>query len=93
MPNNESLSSQTVRKVMTMSLAKLSDFKFVYDELIGDPGGQLDHYSRRALEVRKLLEDMKATRASHRICRLALILAVGSFIVAVGSVIASTVLR
>lgn len=72
---------------MTMSLAKLSNPEFVCNELlVGSPGSKRDEDLRRALDVRKLLEDMKATRASRRIGWLALI-------VAVGSVIVSTVLR
>ncbi len=88
MPNNEPLPKKMIRKVMTMSLADLSNPDFVCSELlIGRPTSPTDDALRGALEFRKLLEDMKATRASRHVAVLALCVAVGSMLVLTASVV------
>ena len=62
MPDNETLSDKTIRMVMTANLEQLSDANFVRKELIrgtreSDQGNAL----QQALEVKKLLEDMRVS--------------------------------
>ncbi|MCH8253055.1 MAG: hypothetical protein IID36_11435 [Planctomycetes bacterium] len=78
----ETLKEKTVQMIMTMSIANLTDADFVCRKLfMGRAGSERDDEVHRALEIRKLLEDMKVTRASHRVACLAIIIAAFSLVV------------
>lgn len=81
---SESLSKQICRQIMSMTIANLSDVDYAYENLlIGEPTSLHEANVRRALEVRRLLEDMKATHASRRVAVLAVCIATASVVISV----------
>ena len=78
----ESLRAKAHRLVMTATIKQLSDPEYLSNNiLIGEPTSAQDENVCRALEFRKLLEDLKATRASHWVSVIAVIIATVSIVI------------